>query len=291
MALSVAAGFATFLANMDLTPRQKEIADGRVAHLNAWFRANVACETYPEGIGSFGRGTLISRRRDIDVMSVLADDPYWFRYKDDSRVLMRWLRDKLNDAYGSTDVSTKQVAIRMLLGEGLQVDLVPMFTRPGGGYFMPNGAGGWRSTNPPFHAGLMSASNLRLDIRLKPLVRLMKMWNETNGRHLQSFHVEMLTEGMWQQEKAVAPYPDALSTAFLRASIWLGYPTYDPWKGAGEVRIDTYLSADERAVVIRLLEADYKNAGIALAYDRAGATKAAFERWGVIFGGAFPAYG
>jgi hypothetical protein len=89
----------------------------------------------------------------------------------------------------------------------------------------------------------------------------------------------------------VVRYPEALSSALLRASIWLAYPTYDPWKGAGEVRIDSYLSSDERALAIRLLEADWKNANLALASEKVGATKTAFERWGVVFRQTFPAYG
>jgi hypothetical protein len=48
---------------------------------------------------------------------------------------------------------------RMLLGEGMQVDLVPAFPRKGGGYLMPDGIGGWQSKDPPYHAEKMKEAN------------------------------------------------------------------------------------------------------------------------------------
>ena len=247
MATTVIGGFNGLLADLDLTPNQKAIAEGRVSHLDTWFRNNVSCARYPFKIGSYERGTVIRWRRDVDVLVALAYDPYWARYGSDSSAMLYWLRSKLNDAYGSTTVSTKQVAIRMALGDGIQVDLVPGFVRKDDGYLIPNGKGRWQSTNPPFHATLMSTNNVRLDLKLKPLVRLMKAWNEANGRHLHSFHLEMMVDEGWHKEASVGDHPHAMADALRKTITWLKYPMYDPWLGAGLVALDAYLSPGFRS--------------------------------------------
>jgi hypothetical protein len=106
MATTVIGGFNALLSDLDLTPRQKEIAEGRVNRLGTYFINNIACARYPFKIGSYDRGTVIRWRRDIDVMVALAHDPYWSRYGDDSGAMLRWLRDRLNTEYGDTTVST-----------------------------------------------------------------------------------------------------------------------------------------------------------------------------------------
>lgn len=201
---------------------------------------------------------------------------YKARYDNDSAGMLRWLRERLNIEYGSTTVSTKQVAIRMALGDGLQVDLVPTFPRKGGGYLMPNGSGGWRSTNPPFHAAAMSRANVDLDLDLKPLVRVMKAWNDANSHHLQSFHLEMMVWEMWRKETALPALPQAVADTLRKGVTWMKDPLNDPWPDAPNRAIDTYLSSDERGVVCRLFEADHERAQEALSYDRASKTKEAF---------------
>lgn len=290
MAYTVAFAFNALLADLALTARQQEIAEGRIARLNQWFRSYVACVAYPEVIGSYERGTVIRWRRDIDTMVVLAYNAYWGRYGSDSSSLLRWLRDRLNDAYGDTQVSTRQVAVRMFLGEGLNVDLVPMFNRPAGGFMMPDGKGSWQATNPPFHNLLMMNSNLRLNVRLKPLVKLMKAWNEANGRHLRSFHLEMMVEEMWQSEASVPDYADAVATTLRKGRTWIDYPLSDPWLGS-TAPLDAYLSPSERARVSQLFAADCDRATEAVSHSLAGRDRAAFERWDIIFNGKFPAYG
>lgn len=205
MAYTVGGGFTALLEDLSLTTTQKTTAEGRVSHLETYFTNNVVCAEPPFEIGSYERGKVIRRRRDIDVMVALDYPTYKASYDDDSAAMLRWLRDRLNLEYGSTTVSTKQVAIRMALGDGLQVDLVPTFPRKGGGYLMPNGSGRWRSTNPPYHAAAMSRANSDLDLKLKPLVRVMKAWNDANSHHLQSFHLEMMIWEMWHNESPAGP--------------------------------------------------------------------------------------
>jgi hypothetical protein len=291
MATTVIGGFYDLLKDLDLTERQEQIADARVDHLETWFINNISCARYPFKIGSYERGTVIRWRRDIDMLVALAYDPYWERYGSDSSALLYWLRGKLDAAYGSTTVSTRQVAIRMALSDGLQVDLVPGFVRKNEGFLIPDGKGRWQSTNPPFHSDLIAKNDRRLGYKLTPLLRLMKAWNESNGRHLRSFHLEMMVDEMWHKEATVGDHPHAVADALRKGITWLTYPMHDPWLDAGLVALDGYLTADERARVIRMFEADRKRADDAITLLAAGKTKDAYDKWNDVFPGRFPGYG
>jgi hypothetical protein len=72
---------------------------------------------------------------------------------------------------------------------------------------MPNGKGGWQTTNPPFHEELMSDADSRLNGDLKPLVRRMKLWNLREHSRLRSFHLEMMVERAWRNERKVPAIP------------------------------------------------------------------------------------
>lgn len=200
MPTTVTAAFDELLGRLRLTDQQKKVARGRVNHLREFFDNNyeVAKSAWP--IGSYGRDTIIRPERDIDVMVALSVSAYWSTYQSDSAKFLRWIRDGLNREYPDTRVNTRQIAVVIGLGEGLQVDLVAGFRRNGGGFLIPKGSGGWMPTNPPFHDELMEKSNLRLDSSLKPGVRLMKEWNRQNHGYLQSFHM-----GWWSSGSGKAP--------------------------------------------------------------------------------------
>ena len=83
-------------------------------------------------------------------MVALSVHAYWDRYKGDSRVYLRWLRGGLNRNYANTRVGVRGIAVHLVMGAGLKVDLVGGFIRKGGGFLIPDGRGvaGWRPTRP-----------------------------------------------------------------------------------------------------------------------------------------------
>ncbi len=290
MPYTVPVAFDTLLSRLNLTTTQKAIADGRVNHLVAYFTNNIACSQLPFTIGSYDRGSVISWKRDIDAMVALDYPTYKARYDDDPDGMLRWLRDRLDAEYDNTVVSRRGVAIRMFLGDGFQVDLVPTFKQRGGGFLMPDGKGGWRSTNPPYHATIMTDANVALGYDLKPLVRVMKAWNVANGSHLESFHLEMMVWEMWHDAKALPSLPQAVSDTLRKGVTWMEYPIHDPWPGAG-LRLDGYLSDDERGIITRRFDGDHERAEQAIAFAAAGQNEKAYDRWDDVFVGRFPAYG
>jgi hypothetical protein len=199
------------------------------------------------------------------------------------------VRDALNEEFGSTTVSSKKVAVKLDFST-FAVDVVPCFNRSGGGYFMPNGNGGWMATNPPFHTEFMRLANISHDYKLKVLVKLMKFWNIANGHHLSSLHVELMTEKIWRNSDFEENLYSYLVAETLRCmESWTRSSFADPWESGNA--IDVQLSSDERDMAVRMLNEDAENARKAEEFRKNGQIEKAFERWGVIYHHQFPAYG
>ena len=291
MATTVPIAFAELQARIALTPKQRDIAAGRLANLQTFFPANYVVATPPWAIGSYGRGTIVRPERDIDIMVALSAPEYWARYQNDSRVFLGWLRDGLNRKYANTRVGVRGIAVHLALGEDLEVDLVGGFHRTGGGFYIPNGSGGWLSTNPPFHDQLMTDANVRTSSALKPLVRVMKAWNIMgNASRLHSFHLETMVERMWRKATALPAMPAAVASTLKAGSGWVRDSFPDPWKPSGQT-LDSYLTTITRAAVAKAMDDDAVRAQDALDYVAAGKTEKAFDRWAIVFGHQFPAYG
>ncbi len=288
MPRSVSGAFTELLGRLELTSEQSQTAATRAKALKDFFETNFTMASRAFMIGSYRRGTLIRPERDIDLLAPLDYPTYKAQYDDDSRAFLYFVRDRLNDRYATTRVSSRQVAI-VLDFNVIRADVVPAFSRKGGGYFIPNGRKGWTATNPEYHARLIGDRDSELNGRLKPLIRLMKYWNIQNGGHLSSFHVELMMWRMWRRDGSVPAYSTAVMQSIDAMRSGLKSRLDDPWEGGG--RIDQYLSSADRAMVGRMLNQDAKSSAQAEEYRKSDKIEKAFERWNTVFRKGFPAYG
>ncbi len=286
MTKNVVAAFDTLLDRQRLIDNQESVAESRVSGLQSFFIRNFVMAQAPVTMGSYARGTLCAGERDIDMLAPFSRPDYWNRFERDSRAFLYWVRNDLNERYATTKVSSRQVAVKLDFTTIL-TDVVPCFPRPGGGYLMPNGQGGWMATNPPYHTQLIADAHREQAYRLKPLIRLVKWWNIANGHHLSSFHVELMVRGI-KQGYAIGDWPSEVAVVLSYLPSWLRTPLSDPWSEGA--RVDGYLASNTREMVVRMLESDAKAAATAEEYRRAGKAEAAFERWGVVYRHTFPAY-
>jgi hypothetical protein len=237
----------------------------------------------PITIGSYARNSIVRSERDIDVLAPL-DYPYYKpTYDDKPQEMLYMVRDALNKEYGSTTVSSQKVAVKLNFTD-ITVDVVPCFRRKDGGYLMSNGSGGWMGTNPPFHTALMLESNTKHQHYLRPVVKFMKFWNNCNGHHLSSLHVELMTWRIWRDgdlAKYVSDhnYSGAVADTLRCMSSWTKVKFPDPWdSGNSSKSIDSYLRTDERALALRMLEQDASNSKQAEEYRKNGEIEKAFVR-------------
>jgi len=289
MATTVLTAFEQMLLDLRLSDRQKQIAQGRISHLQTFF-IPYRPDRAPWPIGSYNRETLIRWERDVDVMVAMNESAYWARFQHDSAGFLTWIRDLLNDEYKSTRVSTRGISVRIFLGEDIEVDLVPGFVRDGGGYLIPNGKGLWRETNPPSHHDLVERENVRLGSRLKPLIRLMKTWNNANDHPVRSFHVEMMVIAAWGSSSSIPAWPIAVAKSLGSLSNQVTTRFFDPWTPPVQF-IDDDLGATQRANARTMLVSDAATALLALETEARGGHREAIAGWNTVYRQKFPAYG
>jgi hypothetical protein len=284
VAWTVEAAFDQLLARQGFTTNQLEIARTGIDSIGR-FLANtyqMAQEVFP--YGSYARGTIAAGQRDLDLMAPLSSG-YWSRFKDDSRAFLYSFRNTLNERYYATDVSSHQVAVKLDFTQ-IVTDTAPGFMRDGGGYLIPDGHGGWQATNPPVHGAIIERDDSAQARRLRPLVRLMKDWNNANGTRLT--RLELMTAaikrghpiGVWSAEVATV-------LAYLPGWIRGSFP--DPWQPG--TAVDAYLTADRREAAARLAEHDAVRARDAETFSETGRIADAFDRWSIVYNHTFPSFG
>ena len=146
--------------------------------------------------GSYDRDTILPRsidqRSDIDLMVI-------FNHTDYERTpatYRNWLKDfgdkYYKNRYGSEVIkSFPTVTIRL---GNIHFDLVPakeeslMFHSS---IYIPDQLYGWQITDPSDVKDRLTAANTRYNSIVKPIIRLFKAWNSTNGYPFDSYKLEL----------------------------------------------------------------------------------------------------
>ena len=271
------------LRRLELTPDQQSALATSQERLRSILTGNFTLDRIPLVVGSYARQTQIRMDRDIDLLVVLDRRAHWPSYDKRSGRLVRDLRKAIKRSYPRTKLSDAEVAVVMEM-EALNFDVVPAFAAPDG-FVMPDGDGGWKPTNPPYHFQLMEAHS-KLDPRLKPLVKLLKFWNHQNDSYFDSFHLEMTVQRIWSG-RLIPDYPGAFATTLVSIRALLDYPPFpDPWLPGG--RLDGYLWALRRHWAKQRTASDAAGAVRAEAVRLSGREEEALKAWQAVFANEFP---
>jgi hypothetical protein len=137
--------------------------------------------------GSSTRGTILPRsmdeQSDIDYMVVFSDG------SATPQTYLNRLKAFVEKWYGSSEIYQSSPTIVLELNH-IKFDLVPATKTWLGELQIPNGAGGWMTTNPNDFNATLDAKNKEHKSLIKPTVRLFKYWNATAGFPFQSYEME-----------------------------------------------------------------------------------------------------
>lgn len=245
--------------------------------------------------GAYRRHTKTKPLRDVDIMIVLRDISYLDMHP---REVLAVVRDALIPHYGSGRVCTDRRAVRVdfgaehvndLDGDVISFDLVPAF-EDGDRYLIPDDRLGiWIPTNPKIHADLATAANRNFDGQWKPLVKMIKKWNQVHGSPIEpSFLIEVmalkLISGAWTGSHAYE-----LRQFFASAADHIAGGWPDP-AGVGPDISDILDDDPAKMGCARAALSDAEAACTrAILLDRQGSTGAAISAWRAVFGDLFPA--
>lgn len=137
--------------------------------------------------GSSTRGTMLPRsmdeKSDIDYMITFNDNGFA------PQTYLDRLRKFVSEHYKQHTIYQSNPTIVLELNH-IKFDLVPAVNSWWSGLQIPDGKGGWQSTDPKTFNEKLSARNADCDTCLKPAIRLVKYWNAQNGYLFESFLLE-----------------------------------------------------------------------------------------------------
>jgi len=186
--------------------------------LNSYFGTTVSNHFR---FGSSTRGTILPRKMDsqsdIDYMIVFAEGGYT------PQTYLDRLRRFVDTYYSSSDIKQSSPTIVLELNH-IKFDLVPALSNYFGGYQIPDGKGGWQTTDPNDFNKKLTDKNTQNHSLIKPTIRLIKFWNAQNGYVYDSYSLEK-----WIVDQfyfLISTQKDYLLESFEK----LGVPTDTQWR-------------------------------------------------------------
>ncbi|WP_416484319.1 SMODS domain-containing nucleotidyltransferase [Streptomyces sp. CL12] len=258
---------------------------------------NVIKEAFPAGnairyqshkiIGSLGRNTACNPVDDIDLMVYLhVDQDLWNRrYRYNSSEFLYRVRKALNENSPVRKIGSRGQAVRFFYADGLNVDVAAVEKYTSGDCCIPDGVGGWLTTNPNKHEAYLSDRSNVLGGDLKKVIRFAKKWNKAHSSRLSSFHLEMLV---------ARTYGTLGSNSRTALRLFFDYnmrnlSVQDPAGFSGD--LSAYLNCVSKGAVNDSLKSARDRADLALTAEKRGDHREAIRLWRIVLGNDFPAYG
>lgn len=290
--ISLEDAFAKFKSRLELNDREQ--ADVSRQHNELRDVIRDAFEIERDILtGSYKRHTKTKPLKDVDVFFVLGgSDAKRYRELPPAEVLAAF-QTTLSEHYRKDRVCperrcvTVNFDVRGQEDRVLSIDAVPAFA-DGAHYSIPDRrTGGWVLTNPELHASLTTEANKAFGCEWKPMVKMLKKWNEQHGKPIKpSFLVEVMALSLLRPPFS-GGYPYELKAFFATAAgrirdVWpdpagLGTPVSDRMDAAQCTIAEAALREAGRQVDLALLHARNGRSGDALRVWREG-----------VFGPLFP---
>jgi hypothetical protein len=275
--------FTALLSGLEITKAQRAEAATRQKNVRSFLGDHFNLDGVPLLIGSYARDTQIRGDRDLDVLLPIHAGAYWTSsYPRNSARLVSDLVSILREHFPRTRIRHDRVAATMEMDD-FAVDVVPV-VRALEGFWLPDGEGGWKRTNPLRHIELLERRN-KEDPALKPLIKLMKHWGLRAGIS-NTFALELMVEAEWQQERIPA-YPVAVARTLRGLTTRLRHDLADVWPEGGVVYRPSGLLA--WGTPFLRVDRDARRAGHAVAAQNKGDDERALGDWSALFGDSWPA--
>lgn len=205
--IAVTQRFEEFHRNLALTPSQsldgQNKRGGVVSCLNRYYYGATSPTENSFYVASWGKATVTRPPRDIDVSFVLATEGY---YRFQSRVgnrqsaLLQEVKSVLTDSYPDTDMRGDGQVVMVRFGS-YSVEVAPAFLLKNGQYWIcnTNDGGSYKLTDPQAEVQSIEAIDHACNRNLRPLIRMVKAWQDNYSVGIKSFQLELLAADFIQQ--------------------------------------------------------------------------------------------
>ena len=291
--LSVSGAFDKFKNRLELSSTEQQDASSRQQHIrkivDGAFTVNHDFLT-----GSYSRHTKTKPLKDVDIFIVLSsDEDHYLQEQPD--VVLEDFRDSLVDEFANHRVEIQRRSVRVDFGVKLvddlsdkvmSFDVTPAFKSNGHYTICDRVEGNWMQTNPTVHATLATEANEDFEGHWKPLVKMLKKWNEHHDKPIKpSFLIEVMSLDFLANWGG--SYPRELKAWFATAVDAIEETWEDPAKLGHPVSDRIASNPDLLETAKTSLKAAEALCTEAINHEQAERTGEALDTWQILFGLAF----
>ena len=281
-------GFRDFLPKLTPSSYESDAAKRHRASIEQCIKSNLGLRRFWR-TGSFGNGTSIYGRSDIDYMASIPKESLG----RSSFVSLRKLRNALAKRFPNTRVRTSSPAVVVPFGTDSKetTEITPAFyvgtQHRFKVYEIPDGVGGWMKSSPDAHNFYVRSIDRDLSSKVKPLVRFIKAWKYLNNVPVSSFYLELRVAKYASKKSSILYSADVAGifrflhdSKLAKARDPMGISgNIPPCRTALHLRVTRSKVATARARALKAREAEIR-----------GNTRKGFDWWNKLFARKFPGY-
>lgn len=192
--------------------------------------------------------------------------------------------------YRSSEINTRQEAVRLqLTTRNWSFDIVPCFHSDTDLYFIPDGSGRWKKTDPRIDQKRVSSINQSNKGNVLNVIRIIKFWNSRPTMPtISSYLLEVMILEYYQYRTETSSYVDLeIPSIFEFLSTRVYSSVNDPKGLQGDLNDLTF---DQKMKISERAAADGVKAREARLFESSDMQEC-FRKWRQVFGDSFPAYG
>ena len=281
-------GFRDFLLKLTPSSYESDAAKRHRASIEQCIKSNLGLRRFWR-TGSFGNGTSIYGRSDVDYMASIPKEGLG----RSSFVSLRKLRTALAKRFPNTRVRASCPSVIVPFGTDARetTEITPAFyvgtQHRFKVYEIPDCAGGWMKSSPDAHNFYVRSVDRNLSSKVKPLVRFIKAWKYLNNVPVSSFYLE-LRVAKYASKKSSILYSAHIAGIFqflhnsklakVRDPMGIS-GNISPCRTEPELRMTRSRVTTARTRALKACEAEIR-----------GNTREAFDWWNKLFALKFPSY-
>lgn len=294
--LSIYDAFEKFRSRLELTPTEQRDVSKKHIEMRDFLREKFSLEN-DLLTGSYARDTKTKPLKDVDIFCVFKNDSKKYRWEHPN-VVLKDFTDVLAEKYGSANVKPRRRSILVKfetppLVNGivpdvlLSFDVVPAYSLNEDFEIPDTQLGSWIKTNPFIHAQEATDANKAYSEKWKPLVKMIKKWNEYTKKPIDpSFLIEVMALSIITPPTPPAiNYPYELKAFFATATEKIGEEWSDP-AGLGPP-VSDQMDSSHIATAVQALRKAEQVATYAIRLEKMSNTTSALKEWRNLFGPRF----
>jgi hypothetical protein len=286
MPSTITAGFNKLKENLEITGLQAATVSARQQRVREAVENEMTVNSSFLA-GSYARSTMIGplAKSDLDIFIELHSS-YYEKYTP--AALLDRVRTVLLKTYKTTPKISRNGQAVTISFTDFAVDVVPCYSRQGGGYIIPNSkTGAWLSTNPLAHETKTKEANKAHGGDIVPLIKMIRGWNREINDAFSGFYLELMTIDILTNV-TMLDFPSSVRYAFDKGREKIKFKQVDPAGYGDQINpLDNVTSVED--AVSRFTTA-FNRAVKAEEFARNNKIAEAYEEWRKIFGGYFPVY-